>query len=59
MGDINQVMKKGCTNVIVTSRLRSHVKALETVTMPNGGGHTLGRTSEKVIEKRNSLTSKE
>ena len=53
MGDINQVMKKSCTNVNVTSCLRIYVKALQTVTMPNGGGHTLGRTSDKIIEKKN------
>ena len=37
----------------MTSRLKIHVKALQTVTMPNGGGHTLGGTPDKAIEKRN------
>ena len=53
MGDINQVMKKSCTNINVTSHLRIHVKALQTVTMPNGGGYNLGRTSDEIKEKRN------
>ena len=37
----------------MTSPLRIHVKALQTVTMPNGGGHTLGRTSDRMMKKRN------
>ena len=57
VSDINRVAKKSCTNVHVISLLRIHVKALKTVTMPNGGGHTLGRTSDQIMEKRNPLIS--
>ena len=55
--DINQVTKKSCTNVHITSHLKIHVKALQTVNMLNGGGHTLGRTSDKIREKRNPSIS--
>ena len=39
VSDINRVGQKGCTNVQVTTPLRIHVKALQTVAMSNGGGH--------------------
>ena len=47
--DINQVTKKSCTNVHVTSPLRIHVKYLQTVPMPNEGSHTLCRTSDQIM----------
>ena len=49
--------KKSCTNVQVTRPLRIDVKALQAVTMPNGGGPTLGRTSDQKMEKRNPSIS--
>ena len=49
--------KKSCTNVQVTSPLRIHVKALQTVTMPNGGSHSLGKTSDQIMKKRNPSCS--